>query len=360
MNTPTQTPSPDERSPGWERWVPWAILALVILIVFAVSTRWDSFVSNSSVQTTDYASIETDSALISAKVSGYVRQVAFTDFQPVHAGDLLVQIDDRELRADVVRAEATLARAKAVLANLDNEVAAGRATVSQAQAAEATNASKLRLAEQDNRRFSALEDSGAVTGQEADSARANMDAVRSTQQGTRASVELQKRQLDVLRGERGQREADVRAAAAALDLAHINLSYARITAPADGFVSERQVQAGSLVNAGSAIVNFVPQTPPYIVANYKETQLARVRTGQQVEISVDSFPGETLKGRITRIGPASGASFAALPADNATGNFTKVTQRIPLRIDLLAHQPLMSRLRAGMSVTTHVDTSGSE
>jgi membrane fusion protein (multidrug efflux system) len=360
MNTPTQNPSPDERSPAWERWVPWAILALVILTVFAVSTRWDSFVSNSSVQTTDYASIETDSALISAKVSGYVRQVAFTDFQPVHAGDLLVQIDDRELRADVVRAEATLARAKAVLANLDNEVAAGRATVSQAQAAEATNASKLRLAEQDNRRFSALEDSGAVTGQEADSARANMDAVRSTQQGTRASVELQQRQLDVLRGERGQREADVRAAAAALDLAHINLSYARITAPADGFVSERQVQAGSLVNAGSAIVNFVPQTPPYIVANYKETQLARVRTGQQVEISVDSFPGETLKGRITRIGPASGASFAALPADNATGNFTKVTQRIPLRIDLLAHQPLMSRLRAGMSVTTHVDTSGSD
>jgi membrane fusion protein (multidrug efflux system) len=360
MNTPTQTPSPDERSPAWERWIPWAILALVVLIVFAVSTRWDSFVSNSAVQTTDYASIETDSALISAKVSGYVRQVAFTDFQPVHAGDLLVQIDDRELRADVMRAEATLARAQAVLANLDNEVAAGRATVSQAQAAEATNASKLRLAEQDNRRFSALEDSGAVTGQEADSARSNMDAVRSTQQGTRASVELQQRQLDVLRGERGQREADVRAAEAALDLARINLSYARITAPADGFVSERQVQAGSLVNAGSAIVNFVPRTPPYIVANYKETQLARVRTGQPVEISIDSFPGETLRGRITRIGPASGASFAALPADNATGNFTKVTQRIPLRIDLLANQPLIARLRAGMSVTTHVDTSGSD
>lgn len=360
MNTTTQTPSPDESSPSWERWIPWAILALVILIVVAVSTRWDSFVSNSSVQTTDYASIETDSALISAKVPGYIRRVAFTDFQPVHAGDLLVQIDDRELRADVMRAEATLARAKAVLANLDNEVAAGRATVAQAQAAEATNASKLRLAEQDNRRFSALEDSGAVTGQEADSARANMDAVRSTQQGNRASVELQQRQLDVLRGERGQREADVRAAEAALDLARINLSYARVTAPADGFVSERQVQAGSLVNAGSAIVNFVPRTLPYIVANYKETQLARVQTGQPVEITVDSFPGQVLKGRITRIGPASGASFAALPADNATGNFTKVTQRIPLRIDLLPNQPLISRLRAGMSVTTHVDTHGND
>lgn len=356
MTTPTETSAAEHRR--WERWIPWFILALVLLIVLLVTNRWDSFVSDASIQTTDYASIEADTAVVSAKVPGYIREVAFTDFQPVKAGQLLVQIDDREQRATVASAEAALAKTQAVLANLDNEVAAGEATVAQARAAEATNASKLRLAEQDNRRFSALADTGAVTGQEADSARANVDAVRSTQQGSGAMVELQRRQLDVLRGQRGQREADVRSAEAALALARINLAYTRIVAPADGTVSERQVQPGSLVSVGSAIVNFVPRKAPYILANYKETQLARVRAGQPVNITVDSFPGETLKGRVSRLGPASGGSFAALPADNATGNFTKVTQRLPLRIELLPDQPLIARLRAGMSVTTRIDTSG--
>jgi membrane fusion protein (multidrug efflux system) len=346
------------RPPRWERLVPWAILALVLLVVLLVTTRWDFWTADRAVQTTDYASVQSDVAVIDGNISGYVTRVAFSDFQQVREGDLLVQLDDREQRAGVLHAEAALLRANAVLANLDNEVAAAQATIAQAEAAAATNASRLRLADQDNQRFSDLADTGAITGQEADSAQANFDAVRATQRGSLATVELQRRQLDVLRGQRAQREADVLAAQASLNAAQVTLSYTRIVAPADGTVGARMVQPGSLLDPGTAVVNFVPRTPPYIVANYKETQLARVRPGQPVRIEIDTFPGEVLHGRVSRLSPASGATFSSIPADNATGNFTKVTQRVPLRIDLVPGQPLATRLRAGLSVTTHTDTSG--
>jgi membrane fusion protein (multidrug efflux system) len=230
--------------------------------------------------------------------------------------------------------------------------------IAQARANADSTASKLRLAQDDDRRFSALEESGAVTGQEADSARSNATVVRATQAASSAAVDLATRQLAVLEGQRASREADVLAAKASLDSAQIALSYTRIVAPAEGTIGQRFVQPGSLLNPGSAVVNFVANTPPYVVANYKETQLARIAPGQGVEILIDSFPGARLRGRVSRLAPASGATFAALPADNATGNFTKVTQRVPLRIDILPGQPLLGRLRPGMSVTTRIDTRG--
>lgn len=148
------------------------------------------------------------------------------------------------------------------------------------------------------------------------------------------------------------------AAQAGLETARINLSYSRIVAPADGTVGQRLVQPGSLLNPGTAVVTFVARTTPYVVANYKETQMARIAPGQAVEISVDSFPGVRLRGRVLRLAPASGATFSTINADNATGNFTKVTQRIPLRIDFDPGQAATRRLRAGMSVATRIDTHG--
>jgi membrane fusion protein (multidrug efflux system) len=274
----------------------------------------------------------------------------------VHKGDVLVVLDDRDYRAAVARAEAALAKARASLSNLANEQAAQRATIQVAQANADTVTSKLRLAEQDNHRFAALVDSGAVTGQEADSARANVESVSATQQSNRATVELQRRQLEVLGGQGPQRLADVQAAQAALDTAKIDLSYTRIIAPADGTMNQRTIQPGALLTPGAAVANFVPKAPPYILANYKETQLARIRPGQHVTIRVDALPGAVIDGRVSRMSPASGATFTTVPADNATGNFTKVTQRIPLRIDFAAGQPAVARLRAGMSVTTRIDT----
>lgn len=346
--------SPAERR--WVRLVPWIILAVVIGAIILVSMRWNSFEADSVVQTTDNATVQADSAVIDAKVSGYVRSVKFVDFQTVRAGDLLVQLDDREFRASVLHAEAALAKARAILDSLDYELAAQGATIAQARANAVSSASKLTLAVDDNRRFAALESSGAVTGQEADIARSNAAVVRAGQAGSLAAVDLANRQRDVLEGQRAQREADVLAARATLDSARIALSYTRIVAPTDGTIGQRAVQPGSLLNPGAAVVTFVAKTVPYVVANYKETQLSRIAPGQPVEILVDSLPGVRLRGRVSRLAPASGATFATLPADNATGNFTKVTQRIPLRIDLTPGQPMVMRLRAGMSVTTRIDT----
>lgn len=349
------------QEPGEARWVkliPWVILALVLAGVVLASTHWDRFEADKTVQTTDDASVQADSSIINAKVSAYVVKVNFTDFQTVHAGDVLVQMDDREARASVLHAEAALAKAQAVLDNLDHELAAQRAMIAQARANAASTGSKLRLADQDNHRFSALADSGAVTGQEADSAQSNAAVVRATQAGSLAALDLQNRQYDVLSGQRAQRKADVQAAQAALESARIILSYTKIVAPGDGTVGQRLVQVGSLLNPGSAVVNFVAHNPPYVVANYKETQMSRIAPGQKAEIVIDSFPGQRLTGTVSRLAPASGATFSAVPADNATGNFTKVTQRIPLRIDLTPGQPLISRLRAGMSVTARIDTHG--
>lgn len=353
-----QAASPRVGDQPWVRRVPWIILVLVVSSVIVVSINWDRFQAGRSVQTTDNATIQADTAVIDAKTSGYVRTVNFSDFQPVRAGDLLAQIDDREARANVLHARAILAKAEAFLRNLDNEIAAQQAMIAQARANASGTASKLALAQDDDRRFAALSDSGAVTGQEADSARSNVAVFRAAQAGSIAAADLQSRQLAVLRGQRASREADILAARAALETAQIALSYTRIVAPTDGTVGQRLVQPGSLLNPGMAVVNFVARARPYVVANYKETQLERIAPGQRVEILIDSFPGERLIGTVSRLAPASGATFSAVPADNATGNFTKVTQRIPLRIDLEPGQPLLSRLRAGMSVTTRIDTRG--
>ena len=169
-------------------------------------------------------------------------------------------------------------------------------------------------------------------------------------------IAAQKHQLEVLAGTKKQRSADVLGAQAALAAARLKLGYTKIVAPFDGVVGERQVQPGDYVNIGSNLINVVPLPNVYVIANYKETQLTRVRPGQPVDITVDSFPNEKLHGRVERISPASGSQFALLPPDNATGNFTKVVQRIPVRIALDKNQPLLERLLPGMSVVTNIHT----
>ncbi len=173
---------------------------------------------------------------------------------------------------------------------------------------------------------------------------------------SRAVIAAQRHQLEVLQGTKKQRAADVEAAKAALDAAKLKLGYTRIVAPFDGVTSERQVQPGDYVNIGTNLINVVPLPNVYVIANYKETQLTHVKPGQPVDIKVDTFSRDTLHGHVERIAPASGSQFALLPPDNATGNFTKVVQRIPVRIALDKGQPLLDRLLPGMSVVTSIDT----
>jgi membrane fusion protein (multidrug efflux system) len=348
------TPPPTKRL---FRLVPWIVLAITIFLVVLVFTQWDAHEANADVQSTDNASVQGETTVLTARATGYVRHVNFTDFQQVKAGDVMVQLEDDDYRATVASARADLDRALANLANLANEEASQQATIAQAVAAEQTSAARLSLARQENARFQALSGSGAVTGQEADNARSALDAAVATQVGNGAATDLQRRQLDVLRGRRAERQAAVAAAVAALRSAEINLSHTRILAPSDGVAGARNVQVGALLSPGAKVANFVPSSRPYVIANYKETQLARVRVGQLVTITVDGFPGQTLKGRVARISPAGGNVFSVVPADNATGNFTKVVQRIAVRIDIAENQPLSTRVRPGMSVETRIDTS---
>ena len=174
--------------------------------------------------------------------------------------------------------------------------------------------------------------------------------------GSRAVIAAQRHQLEVLSGTKKQRAADLEGAKATLAAAKLRLGYTKIVAPFDGVTGERQVQPGDYVNIGSNLINVVPLPNVYVMANYKETQLTRVKPGQPVDITVDSFPNEKLHGRVERISPASGSQFALLPPDNATGNFTKVVQRIPVRIQLDNNQPLLERLLPGMSVVTNINT----
>ena len=187
----------------------------------------------------------------------------------------------------------------------------------------------------------------------ADYARAQADV-----RASRAVIAAQRHQLEVLSGTKKQRGADLDAAKATLAAAKLKLGYTRIVAPFDGVTGERQVQPGDYVNIGTNLINVVPLPNVYVIANYKETQLTHVKPGQPVDVTVDSFPNETLHGRVERIAPASGSQFALLPPDNATGNFTKVVQRIPVRIQIDKGQPLLDRLLPGMSVVTRIDTGG--
>ena len=212
-------------------------------------------------------------------------------------------------------------------------------------------------ARQEEERQQSLSQTDAGTRQRFEQATAAYAKAQADVRASRAVIAAQRHQLDVLQGTKKQRAADLEGAKATLAAAKLKLGYTRIVAPFDGVTGERQVQPGDYVNIGTNLVNVVPLPNVYVIANYKETQLTHVKPGQPVEVTVDSFPNQTLHGSVERIAPASGSQFALLPPDNATGNFTKVVQRIPVRIALDKNQPLLERLLPGMSVVTSINTA---
>lgn len=334
------------------------LLAVVVALAFvAVATlRWDSWVGSRTIQATNDAYVRADLTRLSSRVAGEVLTVAVSDFQHVKAGDLLIQIDPADYQAQVAQAEANVAAAQAAFDNLSSQIELQYATIAQAEAQQ-VSASALEVeAQQEQARQQSLAQTDAGTRQRLEQATAAYAKAQADVHASRAVVAAQRHQLEVLQGTKKQRAADLEAAKAALTAAKLKLGYTRITAPFDGVVSERQVQPGDYVNLGSNLINVVPLPNVYVIANYKETQLTRVRPGQPVDIRVDTFPNDRLRGRVERIAPASGSQFALLPPDNATGNFTKVVQRIPVRIKFDPNQPLLERLLPGMSVETRIHT----
>jgi membrane fusion protein (multidrug efflux system) len=326
--------------------------------VALATVRWDAWVGSAATQTTNDAYVRAELTKLSSRVAGEVLKVAVTDFQHVRAGDLLVQIDPADYEAQVAQAEANVEGAQAALDNLGNQIELQYATIAQAQASQVAASAADVEARQEQERQQSLSQTEAGTRQRLEQATAAYAKAEADLRASRAVIAAQQHQLEVLQGTKKQRAAEIAAAKAQLAAAKLKLGYTRITAPFDGVVSERQVQPGDYVNIGSNLIDVVPLPHVYVIANYKETQLTNVLPGQPAEVTVDSFPGQTLQGRVERIAPASGSQFALLPPDNATGNFTKVVQRIPVRIAFDDNQPLLDRLRPGMSVVTHIHTGG--
>jgi membrane fusion protein (multidrug efflux system) len=356
---PTPPPKPTQRpaSSLWSRLAIPLFAVIVALGFVALATqRFDEWVGNAVVQTTNDAYVRAELTRLASRVSGEVLTVGVTDFQRVKAGDLLIQIDSADYEAQVAQSEAAVAAAQAVFDNLANQIELQYATIAQAQAARLSAEAMEVEARQEQERQQSLTQTESGTRQRFEQAVAGYAKAQADVRASRAVIAAQQHQLEVLQGTKKQRAADIEATKATLAGAKLKLGYTKISAPFDGVVGERQVQPGDYVNIGTNLINVVPLPKVYVIANYKETQLTHVAPGQPVEITVDSFPREKLRGKVERIAPATGAQVALLPPDNATGNFTKVVQRIPVRIQFDDNQPLLARLVPGMSVVTSIDT----
>ena len=333
-----------------------ALLLLAGVVVTLFITRWDVWVGASVRQTTDDAYVRGDITPLSAKIEGYVRRVPVNDFQQVKEGDLLVEIEDNDYSARLAQAEADLAGAEAAIENLKS-----RKALQHTQIAEAQDAINAIQADVDRTRKEAVRQQALLTStfgtpQKVEQAVAEERRFEANLAHGEAALAAAQRQMAVLDTEEGQLRAAAKAKRAASDLAKIELGYTRIAAPIDGMVSERGVRVGQYVHDGTQVISVVPLRNVWVIANYKETQLTHVKIGQKAEITVDTFPGVVVMGRVDSISPASGSQFTLLPPDNATGNFTKVVQRIPVKIALDSGHPLEGQLRPGMSVIATIRT----
>jgi membrane fusion protein, multidrug efflux system len=343
------------------RWVGLGLrLYLVLLaagLVVVVTREWDWWVGSATYQTTDDAYLQADSTPLAAQVPGYVHRVLVHDYQRVKAGDTLVQIEDDDYQARVAQAEANVAAARAAIETIGQQKTLQQALIDQAEATiKATEADVLRYGLERTRQEALLR-STFGTRQITEQAVDNAERAQATLALNRAQLDAQRQQKKVLDSQEQAARAALAAQLAARDLAQINLRRTRIRAPVDGMVGRRQVQVGQYLNVGTQVIAIVPLPNVYVIANYKETQLTRIRTGQSASVTVDTFPGAVLTGHVNSWSPASGAEFSLLPPDNATGNFTKVVQRIPVKIVLDRDPTISDLLRPGMSVIATVDTS---
>jgi membrane fusion protein, multidrug efflux system len=331
-------------------------LALALGIAAAVDYGYGYVTVGRYLEATDDAYVKADSTLISPKVSGYIAEVLVSDNEKVRDGQLLARIDDRDFKTALAQAQADLAASEAAVRNLDAQIELQKPVIAQ-QAAEVDAAdANLKFAEQERARSDELMKSGSGTVQRAQQTDAALRAQTAQLQQGKAGLVAANKKLEVLATDRAKAVAQVDHARAVKQQAALNLSYTQITAPVEGTVGARTLRVGQFVQAGTQLMAVVPLDQVYVVANFKETQLTHMREGQPVELRIDSFRGTPLKGHVDSLSPASGLEFALLPPDNATGNFTKIVQRIPVKVTLDADSAGSGDLRPGMSVTPSIDT----
>lgn len=328
-----------------------ALLAILLGIAFFI---WSAMSRHQA--RTDDAVVAADYTLVAPKVSGYIRTVNVTDNQTVKAGDVIATLDDRDYRVALETAEANLQVSEAKLTSINAQLDQQKATIAQTDAAVSASEATLNYAGQNADRYRRLLKSGTATADEQQKTTAAMREAAAQLRQSQAAALAARKEVGILQASVKQAQADIAASQASVDQARLNLSYTQITAPIDGVVGQRAARQGAWVSAGTRLLAVVPLSQTYVIANFLETQLAHVSTGQAVSVAVDALPGVTLRGHVDSIAPATGSTFAAITADNATGNYTKVVQRLPVKIVLDADQPDLARLRVGMSVVPEIET----
>ncbi len=339
-----------------------AIIVAVAVVAGAVityATHWWN--TGRFMEETDDAYVGGDVTVIGPKVPGYLTEVLVTDNQAVHAGDLLARIDDRDYRAVLAKAEGAIAAQQALLANLDATQRLQEAVIGQARAAvSATDAETVR-ARDDQARYASLVAREAVSVQSSQKADADYKQSRANGDKAQAALVASQRQLDVIATQKQQAQAALTQAIAERDLAKLNVGYTELRAPVDGTIGNRRARVGAYAASGGALMSIVPASGLWVDANFKESQLAHMTPGMRATIVADIMPGRVFHGRLASVAPATGAQFSVLPPENATGNFTKIVQRVPVRIVLDEQDARLGLLRPGLSVTAEVDgRSGAE
>lgn len=375
--------APSRLKPAWQKYgTPLIIVLLAVAVIVTVTRNWNAWEGGHVEQVTNDAYVRGDLTPLSTKVPGLVREVKVNDYQQVHKGDLLVQLDDDDFKAQVAQAVAGVEAAKAALENnrrqrelqdakIDRALAGideANAQIIAAQAGKEATQADVTRTRLERERQEALIKTNSTTQQTVEKAVA--DEQRFTAQyasrdadlaqahtllrSNQAAAEAERRGKSVLESQDIQLVADLHAKLAGLQAAQVNLGYTQIIAPGDGTVGERQVRTGQLVSPGTQVMTFV-ENIRWVAANFRETQLTNIKVGDPADVRIDTYPGSVFKGRVLEIAPASGSQFALLPPDNATGNFTKVIQRVPIKI-ALDDSTLTSQLRPGLSAVVTVRT----
>jgi membrane fusion protein (multidrug efflux system) len=333
------------------------LLALTVLLV--ITTRWRIWETNATRQSTDDAYLQSDLTPIAAHVSGYIRDMPVQDYEHVRKGQLVAQLVDDDYKAAVAQLSAGVAAADAQIGTIKAQRGLQESNVQAAQAAVNAVLASVDQNGRDLTRQQKLLSTGSSSTEAGEKLKTTAAQLAAQLQQARAQASGAQHQLLVLDAQSLQAQAALAAQQAGLDVARINLGYTQIRAPEDGIIGQRQLKPGQLVGVGGQITTLTPLPRIWVLANYKETQLTHMNVGAPATIAVDAYPGHTLRGQVLAFAPGAGSQFALLPPDNATGNFTKVVQRVAVKISVEDADGLIDRLRPGMSVVATVDTRGS-
>ncbi|MGX9373444.1 HlyD family secretion protein [Pantoea ananatis] len=331
------------------------LLSLLLLVLLAMALAVWAVMTRNDYQTND-AWVNADYTIVAPKVSGYVAHIDVKDNQQVAAGERLATLDDRDYRVALESAEADFQVSEAKLLSSQAQLEQQQSVIAQQKASVAASQATAQYAGQSAERYNRLYKSGTVAADEQQKASSAQRSATATVRQSEAALAAAIKQVGVLQAAVRSSQADVAAAKANVDQARLNLSYTRIVAPVAGMVGQRTVRLGAWVSAGTRLLAVVPLQQTYITANYLETQLKDVRPGQPVRIKVDALPDQVFTGHVDSIAPATGATFSAISPDNATGNYTKIVQRLPVKIVLDKGQPNLAQLRVGMSAVPEINT----